>query len=364
MVVPVLDFVSWNDIKKYFRRLQFGLSERLACYNKIAAYVADGIPIARTVGVMEARERERNGSKAEMYREWLTYMQKGKIFSQAIEEWVPREELILISSGDRMGDLSGGLKQAIVVGESQSVMRKAIFSNLAYPLGLLLMLTGLIFMYSMYFIPEMAKVLPPEQWGGLAGKMYYLSMFVTQYWLVIFLAIMGGATGIMVSMPRWKGDLRCRFDAFPPWSLYQIYVSSIFLVALSAMMRAGIPFQESLKYIKSTSSEWASAHITRMLSRLRGGLRPSESMQTGFLPKETMNDVVDYGGASNFEHVIGLIGERSIERGTKSIELGAAILRTILMFIVAGVLFAVVMSTFELNNQITVMAKKSSSVIR
>lgn len=364
MPVSVLDLIQRASLGKIFLRLQFGLSERLNCYNKIAAYVADGNPIARTVETMEARERERNGLKANMYREWLTLMKKGKKFSQSIEGWVPPEELILISSGDRMGDLPGGLKQAITVGESQRMMRKAIISNLAYPFGLLLMLSGLIFMYALYFVPEMAKVLPPEQWKGLAKTMYHASMIVSQYWFLIMAIAIGGSAAAVVSLPRWTGDLRRKFDAFPPWSLYQVYVSSIFLVALSSMMKSGIPFQECLKYIKITSSEWAASHITRMLSRLRGGARPSESMQTGFLPREVMNDIIDYGGATNFEHVMGPIGERAIERGTKNIEIGSMVLRITLMFIVAGVLFAVVMSTFELNNQITAKARQSSTMMK
>lgn len=317
-----------------FARFQFGLAARISFYRRVSAFVGDGVPLYDALSAIHARYQKNRDSRAVMTARWLENIRAGAPFAKALEGWVPAQELMLIDAGERAGDLPGGLEQAIVVSEASAKMRSALIGGISYPGVLFAILTGMVAGFSFKMVPILVQVTPPEAWPGSAKLLYSLSQVVVHQGWMILLAL-GGAIGLQLYLlPRFTGPLRQHFDRIPPWSLYRDTQGAAFLIALAAMMRAGIPLADAIRRMRDLANPWTDSHLQVMLARLRAGVPNGEALNTGITDPETAGDIVDYGRLSSFERAMSAIGGQVVDRGIKRISAGAGAMRTVMIILV------------------------------
>lgn len=335
-------------------RSMFGLSKRIGMYEKIGAFLESNIDLVSSLRTIRDRYATRKDFRAAIMTDWINTLEQGKKFSDAIAWWVPAGELMLIEAGERGGGLITGLKEAVVLSSAASRNKTAIISGVAFPLALIGMLVGMLIMFRTNMVPVFIDLMKLEKWPESARTLYHISDFF--YSKLLFLSIVFGVVAFFIgkTMGTWTKKPRHIFDKLPPWNIYRSYQASSFLIALSSLMRAGVPAYDAMKAMSKNSSPWMRAHLDRMMATMSmGGGNMGRALDTGLLDDETSGDVQDYSRLGSFSEAIYVLGARSLEKGIEVIQQRMAVVKNLLLVLVAGSIIWIYFASFGLQTAIS-----------
>lgn len=341
-----------------YRRFRFGLKIRTNLYERIEAFLSAGIDIVTTLKTIRDRYRQsrRTRSRALVLDSWIQSMERGGNFSDAIHDWVPTAEHMLISSGERGEGIISGLQEARVLSNASSQSRNAIIGGTIFPTVLFTMIIGMLIMFQTQMVPIFKGLLPVERWPDSAQTLHTISGFLKNQLYLLLVAVLGGCGFVGYTMPRWRGDIRVRFfDRFiPPWSIYRSYQASSFLISLSSLMKAGVAHYDALRLMHRTASPWMRMHLERMMAAMRqgGGDGPGRAMDTGLLDAETAGDIQDFSKTGSIQDAIYRIGQRSLEDGVKSIQIRMDVVKNLMLVGVALCIVWIYLTTYTLQTTI------------
>lgn len=335
-------------------KMRFGLTARISFYERFCAFIEAGIPVFETVESIKRRYEKKRDWKAKMMDEWLDVMRNGTRFSDAIKDWIPVNEYMLISAGERGQGLIQGLKEAIRLSSAAAAIKKSIVVGSTMPAVLFLMLCGMMAGFDLYMAPVFMGLLPVAKWPDNAQLLYTIGHFIVQYSPIIA-AIMGGLVFIIATtMGKWTGPTRDIFDKLPPWSLYKNYQASSFLIALASMMKAGVALNDAIKVMGKNASPWMQVHLSQMSASLKvGGGNYGKAMNTGLFDDDTSGDLEDYSRLSSFENAIYIIGERMVTQSIEKTNERMAVAKNIMLFLVAGTVFWIYATSYNLQTIIS-----------
>lgn len=343
-------------------------------YERLQAFLEAGIDIVRSLESIRDRYAKTQGMfsrfgaqdfRAKIMTQWIEEMRRGAKFEGALREWIPSNEHMLISAGERGEGLIKGLKEATTMSQAAARTKSAIIGGTLYPLALIAMMLSMLYAFQTKQVPIFTGLLPVESWPQSGRLLYNLSWFVVhRLWLVV-----GGmiAISFLVSftMGRWRGRIRTVFDKLPPWSVYRSYQASSFMIGLASLMRAGIPNFDALRLMQRNASPWMKDHLSRMMAAMSlGGANQGAALDTGLLDPETAGDVQDYSRLGSFRDAIHTLGERALESGVKAIESKMIIVKNILLFAVVAQVGWIYMTTYLLQADIANRQSQVNSSIR
>jgi type II secretory pathway component PulF len=113
-----------NKWMKFRANFKFGLNNRISLYERMSAFLEAGIPVFDALEAIRSRMEKRKDIRAKMFEEWLQVMRGGSRFSEALKDWVPSSEYMLISSGEQGGRLIDGLKKRLDYLRQQLKLRR------------------------------------------------------------------------------------------------------------------------------------------------------------------------------------------------------------------------------------------------
>lgn len=343
-----------------FLKFRLGLKYRIKIYEKLEAYTKEGFPVYDSLLKFKQRYDKKKDFRSKVMVHWLDKMKNGANFSQAIRGWVPDAELNLISAGEDGTGLEHGLKEAIKFGESSQKIKSTIIGGSMYPLILLIIILLFTAMFSVQMAPTYLNILPLERWPDIGQTFYGISKFVVDFWMILLgsFAVIGFV--ISKTIGNWTGAAREFADKFPPWSIYKVYQSCSFLIALSSMMQSEIPLNESLIKLRKTSSPWLAKYIDEMMRNLRrGGENFGKHLNVGLLDEETAWDVIDYSELGNFEEAVYAIGEKNLKESIVQIEARMSLVKNLMIVLVGLTVGMIYMTNVELNSVIADSASSS-----
>lgn len=323
-------------IEEKWAKLNFGFEKRMQTFEQIVAMLQDGMPLGDTLSLLEERRAARKRPEAAVMGKWARGLAAGKTFSESIKGEVPADELVLISAGERANNLVAGITQAVRVSRSQKQLRSEVIGKAIYPAILFLAVLMILYGFGAKMAPAYIKILPLKDWPASARNLYDLSTFIANYFLYVFGGIVATFTFVGWTLPRWTGPWRNRFDRIPPYSIYKTYVSASFLIALSSLLKAGVPLGEALRHIKGNSTRWMKWHLDRVQFRVRSGMEYGDAMDTGMLDEETTDQVLMYARVSKFDDAIKAIGERSMVAAVAKITTRMKLVQQLAILMVAG----------------------------
>lgn len=352
-----------------FAKLMFGKSERLSSYKKIASLVGNGIPIDQALTQLYKRA-SKNGTKNEepqaiVFGDIIVGIRNGKSLAESMRNWAPVNERMIISAGEKSGDLVVALRSVCEVSESSSKMMGAVMGSVLYPIALLAAAIGVLMMFGIKVIPMFAKVSNPEEWGGAAYSMYWVSEFVKGPWLWVDLGVLFAAViTIIVTLPTLRGPIRVKLDRIPPWSTYRIFMGSGFVLSLSALIKAGVPLQKALLELRANANPWLKERIDGGINGAKAGLNLGVAFDRaghGFPDKEIIEELIIYSNQSGFDAALEIIGREWLIGGVKVVESQAAILNGVAKMLMGLLVAWIVYGTFALQNQIADSVQRMSS---
>ncbi|RDU96766.1 type II secretion system F family protein [Trinickia dinghuensis] len=352
------------DPNRLWARLQLTPTARLRIYRKIAKMLANGLPLLKILEDLELRAshegRKPNESLAITMADWRGVVQNGGMLAEAMSWWVPHTEQMIVMAGEQSGRLEASLLNVCSVVQYSRRIRVAIVGGMAYPIVILAMTVGYLYLFGKLVIPRFATIVSPERWHGVARSLYDLSRFA-QHWMFYCVALLVVLLALLIySMPRWAGNARVVLDRFPPYSIYRLVVGCGFLVAFSSLQTAGFTVERSLTRLAADARPWLRQRIDDMLFGVKSGLNVGEAMKnTGyrFPSQEIVDDLCIYAEYKGFAEALHAIAAEWMSDGIERIEAQMRVINGAAIIGLALVLSWLITGFFGIEQEIAAMAR-------
>ena len=352
---------SLGVIEVYYAKIicNWSSSSRLKIYRKLASLLRNRFSLMDALDMLH--DGITNGGKnngepmAIAMASWGRALQNGVPFSDALKGWAPDRERLMLSVGD-VSNLENALLNLIKVSEGSTKMIRPIVSAIAYPSFLFMMSVLIVWAIGVYMVPPMLEAVPGLNWVGTARTLVDLSEWVQKNWLPAFAFFPVVALIIYSTISIWTGRIRAKIDNVPPWSLYKIFVGITWLLALSALVKGGVPVSVALQSLKRDASRYLIERIDAALSYIKNGDNLGQALnKTGFQfpDKEIIADLKIYAELDNFEEALESLANNWLEESVYMIEQKAAILNMVAILCVAGIIAWAVFGVFDMQDQIT-----------
>lgn len=286
---------------------------------------------------------------------WGKSLQEGHPFSDCLKGWAPSRERLMLSVGD-VSDLESALLNLIKVTEGSTRMIRPIISAVAYPSFLLMMSVLILYAIGVYMVPPMLDAAPNTRWTGTAKTLIDLSEWIQVNWLIAFSVFPILGLLIYVTIGIWTGPVRVKIDHCPPWSLYKIFTGITWLLALSALVKGGVPVSVALTSLRRDSNKYLKERIDGALFHIKNGDNLGQALDKAgqeFPDKAIITDLKIYSELDNFEEALDKLANEWLEESVYMIEQRAEIMNMIAMLAVSGIIAWAVFGTFDMQDQIT-----------
>jgi len=321
--------LSINKIEVAFGRFWFlniGQSGRRRLWLKLAKLIGNGVQILQAVESIRDRRILTSGTKepeALALSAWARAIKNGSRLSGAMDGWVSTEEMILISAGEQSGTLEAALYSAARIMEARKRISSAVYAGLAYPVVLLLMAAGVLYLFGFKIVPAFTHALKGAEWQGLAKWMIFVSDFARDWLFLLIPSVIALVILFFMSLPHFDGKVRIFLDRYVPYSVYRIMQGSSWLIALAAMIEAGMRIEIALEQLSQDASPWLRRRIATALAGMRSGRNMGDALARAgydFPDREIIEDLGVSSSLSGFEDALSMLGREWLEESIVQIE--------------------------------------------
>lgn len=352
------------DLNRRWARLQLTTHARLRVYRKIAKMLSNGLPLLKVLEELELRAshegRKPNEPLAVTLSDWRRVVQNGGMLAEAMEWWVPHTEQMIVMAGEQSGRLDASLTTVCGVVLYGRRIRGAIVGGLTYPVAILAMTLGYLYLFGKLVIPRFASIVDPERWHGVAHSLYVMSQFVQGGMIYCVIALVLFVGLVFYSMPRWAGNVRVILDRYAPYSIYRLIVGCGFLVAFSSLQTAGFTVEKSLGRLAVNAKPWLRQRIDDMLFGVKSGLNVGEAMKnTGyrFPSPEIVDDLCVYAEYKGFAEALRALADEWMQEGVEAIEGQMRVVNGAAIVTLALVLSWLITGFFGIQQEIAAMSR-------
>lgn len=329
-MVGVELFFSKLSLKNGRNRAEF--------YDDIAVAISDGVGIVEYLRLRANRSKKMRDPLGPICLLLLSRMDS-KTFGGALEGLVPMPEVVIISAAESGSSLEDNLVFLAKIVRISTDLKKVIAGSMAVPFIVLILIILMVYGFSVYFIPVLSQIYPPEKWPASGKLLKLMADFVTTYGVVTIVAIVSIISAVIWSMNGYLSTTRRMLDNYPPWSIFRAYNGSIVLISIASLTRSGMSTIDAMKRISQISGWWVSWQMTAIIRRFdHYSSDPGQAFDTGLLPQRILNRVADRAVRSGFNDALQSIGLTIISDVKTDIEKGAKLLNFIMISLAAGLL--------------------------
>ncbi len=356
-------------LQGFLRRMAFGTAYRVGMYDMFEQLLANKVPLDRAIALLQEQEIRRSGRRStrnKVFRYWRQKLDDGVNFGVAVRGILPESEAMIIEAGaqtDRLGECFGYARQMV---EGNQRILGAIVASTAYPVALFVSSGLALYGAAIELIPNVATVLPLDQWVGLAAIMAAISIYLRDFGTETVIGILTVIGLIALSMPRLTAQVRIKLDRIPPWSLYRLYQGAAFLLAISALQASGVRIDGIiLDRIGKGRSPWLTQRIRALRKQIISGETKAnlgEAMKsTGYgFPDPDLNDqIAVYATLPKFEEALLRLTMRWLDTSEKTVKQNMRLVFYAALCSVAFVIILLLSSIFGIMEQVQ---KAASSV--
>ena len=335
-------------------------SDRLELYRKLMALIRNRFSLMdaleRLYSIASKDGKSPDDSMAIATAFWMQSVRNGSTFSEALRGWVPSTEILMLSVGD-VAALDLALEHTIRVVEGMNKMRSLVWGAVAYPLFLMMMVALLIWAVAKFMVPPMVDAVPNLQWRGIAKTLVDLSVFVDQHPILLFSVLPVIVVMCTISFPYWYGNSRAKVDNIPPWSIYRIFIGVSWLLALSALVQAGMPVSKALRSLSGPdATPYLRYRLDRALLYVNNGDNLGEALyhtKLKFPDEDIIGDLRIYAELDTFPEALENLANNWLVDSIRQIETMAGILNGVAILMISFVIAWTVWGTFAMQEQMT-----------
>ncbi len=320
--------------------------------NEIATALEAGLPLMACLRAISSQAA--SPQQAEIVDHLMDRIEAGRSFAQAAAEWgTPFDDMALgmLKAGEATGQLDQVMLQLADLLDRDGELRRAVKGAMIYPLVLLVILAGGIFVIVNFTIPNILSVVEDQgvQLPWPTRVVQGVADFSGQYWW----AVAGGFTAIFLTyrwamqQPHiklaWHG-IMLRIPVLG--RLLRDVAVGRFTRTMGTMLGAGIGVLESLSITSDTLGNKAmEAVLDDVADEVRSGKSLADPMdECGFFPP-LLIQVVNLGERSGKLDAMLLHASEAFDRKTQaSIKLFTTLLPPAVLVLMAGVILFVMLA--------------------
>jgi type II secretory pathway component PulF len=325
------------NFNRRWARFWFGDTPRIEVYRNLRDLIGDGLPIQDAIDTAyrslaehsDGRPRRAaNSPSAVALKEWSNALRMGRGIGEAIGEWAPAIEQMLVISAERSSESLSSVFDLIISRlRAQRRLRAAMIKALTYPIVLVAALLGFLYVMAYKVAPQLTQSLRPDQITASGEIILAACAFVRDFWWLIPIFVIGPFVAILVSLPRWRGRrLRPFLDRFPPYSIFRFQEGTALLAALSALVATGTQLIPALTMLTQRACPYTRVRVRAIITKMTAGLSLGEAMDMtgyGFPDESIIQRLIIASARPTLPKTLGEISEEWTEIGVESIEAAA-----------------------------------------
>ena len=360
-----MQLITLDSLNLWWAKTQFSAGKRASAYRKLSVMLRNGVRIERALDDLHRRASD-DGNKpnegmAILYDSWRSVVRNGGRFADAIQGWVPYNELMMIRAGEAAGKLPETIDSVVRVVKCSRAITSAVRGGFIYPAFLLMAVIGYIYLFGVHVIPQFARVLDPAKWSAIARSLYLMSKYVQSYGLLTIFAIVMFLVCVGLSFGRLTGNVRVKLDKIEPWATYRMVVGAGFLLALSTLVSGGQRIQDALLSLGGLSTPYIKERLDGFLLGVNSGLSAGDAMiQSGydFPSKDIVDDIAVYVEHSgDYATSLSLIATEWLEEGVDIIKAKMEWAKYMAILIIAVILMWIISGMIAMQQDIGAMAR-------
>jgi len=277
---------NFDNFERWLTKFQFRASRknRFRIYRKLEGMLRMNEALSRSLDrlYLNASEMGKYPRRpaAVALREWFLKDRAGVTLSESMEGWVPTGELYMIRAGEESGTMAKSLAAIQAVGEKARQMREAVIYAVGYPVFMVILVGFVLWTFGVNLIDNMRKSAPKNVVAAMGGVVQ-LSEFINDWGITVVIALILLCIFVSLTLPRWTGTTRAKFDMFPPWSWFRILQGSGFLLGLSALLGAQVPLKRALEILEEQGNPWMRERINSARQEVLRGRNLGEALRIG-----------------------------------------------------------------------------------
>lgn len=262
------------------------LKDRNVFFRQLATLIDSGMPILRALATL--KEQTENPKMIAVIVDLHDAIQKGSSFAEALEQHpkvFPTMYTSLVRAGEVGGMLGDVLWRMVAFGEQDEELRGKAFAAMVYPVFLLVIGTGAIFILVSFVFPKFITIFDDFEATLPLPTVIVMGLcdFMGSYWWLV-LAGLSAAVAAFVSYARSEAG-RLRLDRY--WlalpvlgGVIQRYEMAKFARTLGTLFDNGVPVLTALRITAETVGNTAiSGEVNRVHERVSEGDSISESLR-------------------------------------------------------------------------------------
>lgn len=310
----------------------WGSKNRTQFYRRMGGMVRNGMSLAKSARLLEARAKKRPGAWAYdpnvlALGEIATRIENGASFEVALTGWVPPADLSILAAGARSGTLPDAIQLVLNSGKAAQRIRNSIIKELWEPVIFLAVVVYLIDLMGTQVVPAMESVVPVARWPFAAKLLLPMATLTTGWPALAALILLGvGIPTILYSLPRWVDHGRRFADRVVPWSVYRVIQGSSWIAGFASLIQSGERIESALNIQARLATPWLRKRLLAARSRVMNGVDIGTALAAtgyGFPDTTLIEDISVFAGHADFPQVLKNLGDEWMTE--QEIRIGAAI---------------------------------------
>lgn len=337
-----------ENLNQKLLKLRFSLDIRKNFYSILAEFLETNIPASDAIRKIAERANKDNRFERHIYNDMVQQIANGSSISGAFKEWIPMNEYMLLEASENK-NFAEGLRQTIYMTEATQSVRKIVRSSMVQPVLSFIFVFGILVMFRTSFVETLSGLKPIEEWDGMLLFFYEVSDWLLENIYFIILGVVLLVFYITMTIDKSPSKIREKLlDKIPPYSLHKTFNQSSFLIVLGSLLRANMPFKNSLSKIKESSSPYLAHYLDLMIDNVSEGKKDNgQAMNVGLLDKSIANDIEDRANLSSFERSIESLGRKNVELTIESVKKKMTIINSLLTYSSVGVVILILMAVMD-----------------
>ncbi|HIJ38510.1 MAG TPA: hypothetical protein HPP80_06390 [Rhodospirillaceae bacterium] len=352
-----MNILNYKILYSEPNRLLFNSRLRFQLYRKVGGLIRTGMPLPLALDAVwqyASNTGRRNSVLAAVLKDWRQRVYDGQGCGRSLAHWVPFSEWIIIEAG--AANLAEALDDAARLIDVSRQVAAAVMNALTYPLFLLVLFMGILWVFSEQALPAFAQIKPMAEWTGISAGMAVLAELA--HWSLLPMAI-GAILGLALfwwTLPKWTGRLRGLLDHYIPWSLYRFLRAVSFLMSLSALLRSGLPIIEAIRRLRVSAGPWLAERLDAVLYYLSSGHDLGTALRLaghGFPDDQLIEDLAIHASIGGLEESLDGIVKEWLALKIEHLNRSAGIIRALSMVFLAFSIAIMQLSIIGLQQQLT-----------
>lgn len=328
----------------------FPASERIEFYHLMAGLAHSKRALPPAVQDLAEQHRALGKETERAYKSISARLKNGGKFRAALDEWVPRDELAILSAVDR-GSPGEAFAAAARALEAQDALSTRVVAMLAYPVLLIGGMLSLMRYYASAFLIDMAAQIDTTKLPRESQWMLEFMLFVGQHVYAIAAIVIALLGALLYSMPRWHGPWRAHADRwFFPYAIHRTISATRFLLGFTGLQVSRVPVGESLGLLSKGVTPYLQHHLELMYRRARGGKTDPQTFSSGLLDPSMTVALSQLLATRDAEQALPRIAETLIQMTDRRVARIAGIIGLASLVVVGLFVAGVVMLLFDLGS--------------